>query len=536
MRGRGETEKALIIGILFLVALRFVLALYYPVFSDACMYFYQAKHIATDPSLLIAPNIWYFPPLLFIIGAFMHTLLGEVGLMLIAPTFGAIGIYYTYKLGCELFDEKRGLLATLFLGVIPSHIYLSSMGYMDSMVTGLSIAFVYHFHHAVKSNSNKRAVAVGVLAGLTALSKFTGLVVFPFIVMYFVLSLMMPLGRGLGLQNMLATLKDNLKNIKMPMQLFKTSLYVSLIGAVVCSPYYMRNWLLFGDPLWGGGGTIHPSGGFGAEVTSYTLPAQTMVAYRPSSTIIDFLKEVYLTFWGIPQGRFDTISFIPSYVMLGFLGLTILISLVFVYGAYKEFKEKRSLPIWAWILTWFIAVLILQRQLLWGFRRLLPTAPFLALFAGYGLNDIFEKLDKTRIKKGICVLLILAVVGCSASQVGKAWYANDYFDKHSDSLQYLKTLPDEVIVLTPYGEQTIYYAEKKPMPLASLDLAAFNLTTLKKYNITHIVRTETYLWQDLSAHNNIIDKMAEEGQLKLVWQSEYVKIYDVDCNQESPFT
>jgi len=263
-------------AVLFLIVLRFALALYYPVFSDACMYFYQAKQIAADPSLLIAPNISYFPPLLFIIGAFMYTFLGEIGLKLVAPTFGMIGIYYTYRLGCELFDEKKGLLAALFLGIIPSHIYLSSMGYMDSMVTGLSIAFVYYFHRAVKSNSNKKVVAVGVLAGLTALSKLSGLVVFPFIAMYFVLRLMMPLIKGLHLQNMLTTLKENLKNIKMPTGLLKNSLCISIIGLIVCSPYYLRNWLLFGDPLWGGGGTIHPSGGFGADVTTYALSAQTM--------------------------------------------------------------------------------------------------------------------------------------------------------------------------------------------------------------------------------------------------------------------
>ena len=528
MRGRGETEKALIIGILFLVALRFALAIYYPVFSDACMYFYQAKRIAADPSLLIAPNIGYFPPLLFIIGAFMHTLLGEIGLKLIAPTFGAIGIYYTYKLGRELFDERKGLLAALFLGVIPSHIYLSSMGYMDSMVTGLSIAFVYYFHRAVKSNSSKGVVAVGVLAGLTALSKLSGLVVFPFIAVYFILSLILPLMHSITLQNTLPTLKENLKNIRIPTQLFKTSLYVSLIGAVVCSPYYLRNWLLFGDPLWGMGETIHPTGHFGADVYSTTMSEQMLAVYRPSSTVIDFLKEAYLDFWGIPPSSLDAMGYIiPNYVIFGFLGLTIIISFFSVYGIFRESKEKRSLLVWAWMLTWFIAILILQQQLFWGFRRLLPIAPFLALFAGYGFDNI---LDKTGIKKIACLLLILAVIGCSASQIGKAWYANDHFDAYSDSLQYLKTVPEDSIILTPYCEQTIYYSEKRPMHIAHLDLRAFNLTTLMDYDITHVVRAENYLWYDLSAHNNIIDKMAEEEQLKLVWQSEYVNVYEVDYN------
>lgn len=86
--GKDKERTLLISALLLLTILRFALALYYPVFSDANMYFYQAKRIAAEPSLLINPEISYFSPLLFIIGAFMHTLLGEIGLKPIAPFFG----------------------------------------------------------------------------------------------------------------------------------------------------------------------------------------------------------------------------------------------------------------------------------------------------------------------------------------------------------------------------------------------------------------------------------------------------------------
>ncbi|MDI6860284.1 MAG: glycosyltransferase family 39 protein [Methanocellales archaeon] len=179
----------LTIGILSLIILRFAPALYYPVFSDACTYFYTAKQVAVDPSLLINPNIYYYPPLIFIIGAIMHTLLGEVGLKLIALVFGAMGIYFTYRLGKELVNEKVGLFGAIFLGIIPAHIYFSAMGYMEALVAGLLIAFVYYFYMSIKNDDPKYLIIAGVLAGLAGLSKHTGLIVFPFMGLFFVVDI-----------------------------------------------------------------------------------------------------------------------------------------------------------------------------------------------------------------------------------------------------------------------------------------------------------------------------------------------------------
>lgn len=511
---KNREHTILITGILLLITLRFILAIYYPIFSDANMYFYQAKRIAADPSLLINPEISYFPPLLFIIGAFMHALLGEIGLKLIAPFFGAVGIYYTYRLGRELFGERAGLFGAVFLGIIPSHIYLSSMGYMDSMVTGLSIAFVYYFY---KANTLRRIVLAGVLAGLAALSKLTGLIVFVFIAVYFAIALLL-------------RLLNSAKNFKFPSELFKRSIYISIIGFVISAPYYLRNWLLFKNPLFpAGGSAIHYTRTFDPGVLSLEYYGELVSVANKTSTAFDYLKETFLDLWGIPTAQLGSISFVPNSVIYAFIIFSFLISFFFISGVIRNTSVK-SVPVHTWLLTWFFALLILKTDLIWGFRRLLPIAPFISILAACEFDRVTSSgkhFSKIKLKQIAYIMLLLAVIVFPASQAAKAWYAKDYFYTYSDSLEYLKNLPDDSIVLTPYEEQTIYYSEKKTMALTSLDPAALNISTMRAYNLTHVVRSERFIFYNLGKYNYAIDSMVKNGDLDLLWESRFVRIYQV---------
>jgi 4-amino-4-deoxy-L-arabinose transferase-like glycosyltransferase len=504
-------------AVIFLIVLRFALALYYPVFSDANMYFYQAKRIATDPSLLINPEIAYFPPLLFIIGAFMHTLLGEIGLKLIAPFFGAVGIYYTYRLGKELFSERAGLLGAIFLGIIPSHIYLSSMGYMDPVVTGLSIAFVYYFY---KADTFKRMAFAGLLAGLAGISKVTGIVVFLFIGMNFLIVTFLELCIA-GRKEIFS--RNILRHI--PLGLFKKSIIVGTVGALISAPYYLRNWVLFGQVLEPVGKTIHYARTFDPDVFYKAYSSVMEVAYKSTFvggvSALDYIMEIFFDFWGLPKKASGVISFIPDFAIHLFTLFAVIISVFYLAGVLLGVRNKNSLIIYSWLATWGVLMTISLSSFAWGFRRLLPLAPFLALLAGYQ----FSRIDRALLKKFAYLLLILSLIAFPVSQIGKAWYAKSWFDKYSDSLEYLKTIPDDSIVLTPYEEQTIYYSEKKTMLLNNLRPDALNLTTLRRYNITHVVRTDSFIWFDLGEHNRKIDSMAEKGDLILLWESEHVKVY-----------
>ncbi len=502
LKTKSSDVKLLIILVLFLIALRFVLGWIFPVFSDACQYLHIAKH----PALLSDPHFNYYPPLLMVIGATIYMLLGEFGLKLIAPSFGAIGIFYTYKLGKEIFDERRGLIAAILLGIIPSHIYLSAMAYQDAVVTGLLTAFVYYFYKA--TSSEKCEVKAGVTAGLSSLSKLTGVIVFPIIAIYF--------------------LVISAKNKIFDFKVLKKCLIIAIIGLLICSCYYIRSYLLFGSLF--GFRVASP------KMQSFSLTlnfdsslfneafSQRFAVYR-EATIFDYLKEIYLDFWGVPLGT--QVSSLPNFAIPSFLIITIFASFLFLYGMIKgllkaEDTDKSSIFIYVWLLAWIVAVLVLQKNLLWGFRRLLPMAPAIALLAAKGFD-----LNTKRYKKFFVLLLIFAVIIFPTAQTAKAWYAHNYFEKYSDALQYIKTLPVDSIILIHDDEQCVFYAEKKAYNIGHLKPEFLNMTTLKTYNITHVVRFEQYLFYNLREHVKRIDDMAAKTELKLVWESEYVKIYEV---------
>jgi len=504
MQWQNSITKNIEIRLLFclmvlLILLRFILGIIYPIFSDACQYLYIAKH----PSLLINPHFNYYPPLLMIIGAAIFPILGEFGLKLIAPFFGAIGIIYTYKLGKELFDEKRGLIAAIILGIIPSHIYLSAMPYQDAVVTGLLTVFIYYFYRALISEKDE--VKAGIIAGLTALSKLTGAIVFPIIALYYIATL--------------------IKNKIFNKEIFKKCLTMAAIGLLVCSPYYIRTYFLFGTLL---GFRISTP-----KVETFTLTSnfdeslfnkeisQRFAVYR-DSTVFDYAKEVYLDFWGIPWGV--KVSGIPDVAIPAFTLVTILISFFLLYGIIRGLRAEGQNIIFVhiWLIAWIISILILKEQLIWGFRRLLPMAPAIALLAARGFN-----VKTMKYKKLFYLMLAFIVIILPATQVAKAWYAYTYFEKYSDALQYIKTLPEDSIILIHDVEQCLYYAEKKSYHIGQLKPEFLNITTLKTYNITHVVRFEHYLFLDLSEHVKRIDEMAMRGELKLVWESEYVKVYEV---------
>jgi len=507
MESEKKINSFLTAAVIFLILLRFVLALYYPVFSDATKYLYIAKH----PGLMLRSDFQYFPPFEFVTGALIYPVLGDFGLKLIAPIFGALSIYYTYRLGRDIFGERKGLIAAIIIGILPSHIYMSAMAYQDIVVTATATMFLYYFYRSMNTLNlkDRNIIKAGIAFGFTALSKFTGVIVLPFVLLYYFLCV--------------------IKQRAMDTALLKKCFIIILIGAVVASPYYVREILLFGDFL--GSFQVIP-----AKVTErYELTGSfvgvyfnqgvlTQAGYEKTPVITDYIKEIYLDLWGIPS---SDIGVVPKYSIQIYFIFSLIVTLLFLYGFLRGIREKETshgvMVLLAWLLTWALMIAILKGQLVWGFRRLLPLAPVLALFSARGL-DFSEK----RSQKFLCIVLILALIIFPASQAAKAWYARDYFNKYEDSLEYIKSLPGNAVVLYFDDEQALYYGEKKTYNIARLNPAYFNISTLKKYGITHVARFDGYLFYNLERHNRIIDRMAERGELKQVWQGKQVRIYEVN--------
>ncbi|KAG0672593.1 oligosaccharyl transferase stt3 subunit [Maudiozyma exigua] len=86
-------------------------------------------------------------PGLMTTSAFIWHALRKIGLpvdirnicVLFAPAFSAITAYVTYKLTCELKDEKAGLLAAAFIGIVPGYISRSVAGSYDNEAIAITL-------------------------------------------------------------------------------------------------------------------------------------------------------------------------------------------------------------------------------------------------------------------------------------------------------------------------------------------------------------------------------------------------------------
>jgi asparagine N-glycosylation enzyme membrane subunit Stt3 len=91
---------------------------------------------------------------------------------IIYPVICFIGaMIFFYLLVKRLFDWKVGLLATLFLSIIPAFIHRTLAGFSDHEALGIMLMFMAMYFYVIgwQSKTNKKTIFMGVLAGI-----FTG--------------------------------------------------------------------------------------------------------------------------------------------------------------------------------------------------------------------------------------------------------------------------------------------------------------------------------------------------------------------------
>ncbi|HPL95293.1 MAG TPA: glycosyltransferase family 39 protein [bacterium] len=124
------------------------------------------------------------PPLVFIIQHLFFKIFGVNDFSAKLP-FAIAGwclIYIVFLIGKELFNNKAGLLAALFLALNSNHIWISRVGYLESIVI-FFIALCLLF--LIKGNKqSKYLIWMGVCLGLAMISKYTAFLLIPIIFIY----------------------------------------------------------------------------------------------------------------------------------------------------------------------------------------------------------------------------------------------------------------------------------------------------------------------------------------------------------------
>jgi 4-amino-4-deoxy-L-arabinose transferase-like glycosyltransferase len=133
------------------------------------------------------PQYFLHPSLLLYCTYFMNCLLQFIGVdgtfretaflagRVVSATAGTLSIAMTYAIGRRLFSRSAGLSAAVLLAVFPLHVTCSRYLKEDALLTCVVLSCVLTTLIAVQSNRRWLLLAAGLLAGVTAGTKYSGI-------------------------------------------------------------------------------------------------------------------------------------------------------------------------------------------------------------------------------------------------------------------------------------------------------------------------------------------------------------------------
>lgn len=135
---------------------------------------------ASAGDFFLGPFYYYLiAPFLFLAG------MDPVGPAIMVALFGIVTVYLVYFVGKKFFDEKAGLMAAFLYAFPPIVIAYSRSSWNPNLMPLISLLIIYLSYVAVKNNSLKLFLIVGLLFGIAMqlhyLTIFLGIIVFLFV-------------------------------------------------------------------------------------------------------------------------------------------------------------------------------------------------------------------------------------------------------------------------------------------------------------------------------------------------------------------
>lgn len=253
-----KVKAALVLGILIRVIFWHVT----PVTGDGALHLSIIKFMGDNLAIPVfeeaaGPNPYWYPPLFHLLSAGIYLLTGEPRLSTLV--FGVLGLFAFYRFTGEHF-KKHSAAATAALALLPFHIYYSAISYPDSLLFLLSVlAFDRYLTH-LRDGKRKSLVDAAILSSLAASTHYNGLVV------------LAAVGAHLLVRNR------------------RKALAFLVLGALLSSPWYARNYAVFGNPIWPKlGGGLYPDDSAVQELPPVDAALNLINPVRWVGTYLDFL-------------------------------------------------------------------------------------------------------------------------------------------------------------------------------------------------------------------------------------------------------
>lgn len=352
--------------------------------------------------LLQHPQFWLLyplPPLWYYISALVWLLTDNIRIVgLVTPAITCMLIYTTYIFMRRFMNERIALLTYMFLLFTPELVGRGMSSYLEPLAT-IFVLLTFDFYLRGKP------VKSGIMLGLAQLSKYSSLFFIPVLITHEFIT------------------TRNLKKIGT----------VILIMGLVSSPLFIRNYILYNNPIepW----SINPAPrGVGEHFSFFRNPVSFLgMAYSSyyfsNANVGDFIPDdmrfaggAMLFDWGnviamkTPGGRmlkvhvFDIIS-------------SGILFLLMIYGGFSLYRrERKKFLIVANILFWY-ALLFVP----WSLRAFAPAAryvfiifPFLALLTAFGFHSAQNKIKNVKIRYVFLVVVFLCLIYLYMLQMGRA--------------------------------------------------------------------------------------------------------------------
>ena len=425
--------------IVIAIALRFVLTSMPAISGDACWHFSASKFIADNLRIPFDENIGrsrfepFWPsPLFHLVAAFFYALLGEFGLKLVPFIFGSLSLIISYLIFKKFLNEKQTFYATLFMSFLPIGIDYSVLGYPESTVAFFTILSIYF---AV----NMRFFLSGISAGLVLLSKFTGVFAIPTLLF-------------LAYKRSKST-KERIRNL----------IFVTIIPLIISLPWFVRNWLLLGNPIW-------PFLNFifhGLQQESYSNFGLANLA-KPSTYII-----TYLGFFGVPDGHYEAFFFFHAPYIWLLISIFAVATFIFILPLFFGFKkDKKYSFIYIFLGSFAILILLFELNVRPAVSRIVLPAIFgLALMYGIGMDKLLRRY--TNVGKVLLILIIAVICGFAVAEVIKFKLASDSWSIYKEDFNWIKAnIPKETVLLN--GGQCIRFRSERKILFAEEDINSNN--------------------------------------------------------------
>jgi hypothetical protein len=324
------------------------------------------------------------------------TLLALHLLRALSTVFQVFTVVGVYAIAQRVFPHRPGVpaLAAALTAFNPQFLIVASAVNNDNIATPVITWALYGTVLVVQEGlSQRRALTLGVLIGLAALSKLTGLLLLPFAALVVILNFrfqisnLKPANRVGNLQLEIRNPKSEIRNL------------VVLVGAAlaVAGWWYARNWQLYRDPT-----GLSPM----LDIVGRREPV-------PVGLMLSELGLVFRSYWGqFPCAFFDSTLYYTAWALVAVIGLV-----GAVWGLRQEKAVARVAPYG--LALWL--VIVLAGWLRWnmttpapGGRLLFAAIGATSTLLAYGLTCLLPSHTPRSTLYVYCGSVMMAGVGLLA--------------------------------------------------------------------------------------------------------------------------